>query len=282
LTGFAGLSRPRPVFDALWGNIAQTLLVARHLAYRGLMLMRFSSGLAEGRLLKRYKRFLADVELLSGETVTAHCANPGSMLGLNAPGSRVWLSRSANPKRKLPYSWELIEVDLGVGPTLVGINTGSPNAAVAAAIEAGLIPALTGYATLRREVRYAENSRIDILLEDPKRPPCYVEIKNVHLMRQAGLAEFPDSVTARGTKHLKALCSMVAAGARAVMVYFVQRGDADRFTLAHDIDPTYARAFTEASAAGVEALAVSSEVTLEGLALPRAIPLRPPPGVDEA
>jgi len=262
------------------GNAGEALRGPERLPTLDLMLMRFSSGLAEGRLLKRYKRFLADVELLSGETVTAHCANPGSMLGLNAPGSRVWLSRSANPKRKLPYSWELIEVDLGRGPALVGINTGSPNAAVTAAIEAGLIPALTGYATLRREVRYAENSRIDILLEDAKRPPCYVEIKNVHLMRQAGLAEFPDSVTARGAKHLNALSQMVAEGARAVMVYFVQRGDADRFALAHDIDPAYARAFTEARAAGVEALAVSSEVTLEGLALPRAIPLRPPPGVE--
>jgi sugar fermentation stimulation protein A len=240
------------------------------------MLMRFSSNLIEGRLVKRYKRFLADVELASGDIVTAHCANPGSMLGLNAPGARVWLSRSTNPKRKLAYSWELIEVDLGRRRTLVGINTGSPNGAVAAAIEAGLIPALTGYADMRREVRYGENSRIDILLEDPARAPCYVEIKNVHLMRQAGLAEFPDSVTARGAKHLKELVAMVASGARAVMVYFVQRGDAETFTLAHDIDPGYAAAFKDARAAGVEAIAIASEVTLEGLTLPRAIPLQVP------
>jgi sugar fermentation stimulation protein A len=170
----------------------------------------------------------------------------------------------------------LIEVDLGRGGTLVGINTGSPNGAVAAAIEAGLIPALTGYADMRREVRYGENSRIDILLEDPARAPCYVEIKNVHLMRQAGLAEFPDSVTARGAKHLKELVAMVASGARAVMVYFVQRGDAETFTLAHDIDPGYAAAFKDARAAGVEAIAIASEVTLEGLTLPRAIPLQVP------
>jgi sugar fermentation stimulation protein A len=241
------------------------------------MLMRFSSCLIEGWLIRRYKRFLADVELSSGETVTAHCANPGSMMGLNAPGARVWLSRSDNPKRKLAYSWELIEVDLGRGPALVGINTSSPNGAVAAAIERGLIPALSGYARLRREVRYGGNSRVDILLEDDARPPCYVEIKNVHLMREAGLAEFPDSVTARGAKHLAALSEMVRAGARAVMVYFVQRGDAQSFTLAHDIDPTYARAFAEAMDRGVEAIAVSSEVTLNGLSLPRAIPLRPPP-----
>jgi sugar fermentation stimulation protein A len=241
------------------------------------MLMRFSSQLVEGRLIRRYKRFLADVELAGGDVVTAHCANPGSMLGLNDPGARVWLSRSTNPKRKLAFSWELIEVDLGAGPALVGINTGSPNGAVAAAIQAGLIPQLTGYARLRREVAYGGNSRIDILLDDEAKPPCYVEIKNVHLMRSAGLAEFPDSVTARGAKHLKALSGMVGEGARAVMVYFVQRGDAQSFTLAHDLDPAYARAFREAALCGVEALAVAAEVTLEGLALPRAIPLRPPP-----
>lgn len=134
------------------------------------MLMRFSSGLVEGRLVRRYKRFLADVEIAGGEIVTAHCANPGAMLGLNAPGARVWLSRSPNPKRKLTFSWELIEVDLGRGPALVGINTSSPNGAVAAAIERGLIPQLTGYTSLRREVRYGGNSRIDILLEDETRP----------------------------------------------------------------------------------------------------------------
>ena len=237
------------------------------------MLMRFSAPLVEGRLVRRYKRFLSDVELLTGETVTAHCANPGSMLGLAAPGSRVWLSRSDNPNRKLAFSWELIEVDVGRGATLVGINTSSPNGAVAAAIQNDLIPELTGYASLRREVRYGGNSRIDILLEDAARPPCYVEIKNVHLMREAGLAEFPDSVTARGAKHLAALSQMAAAGARAVMVYFAQRGDADSFALAEDIDPAYAAAFRTAAASGVEALALVSSLSLEGLSLPRPIPL---------
>ena len=240
------------------------------------MLMRFPSGLIEGQLVRRYKRFLADIELGTGETVTAHCANPGSMMGLAAPGSRVWLSRATNPKRKLAFSWELIEVDLGCGPALVGINTSSPNGAVAAAIARGLIPELEGYAEMRREVRYAGNSRIDILLEDAARPPCYVEIKNVHLMRHAGLAEFPDSVTVRGAKHLKALAGMAATGARAVMVYFVQRGDASSFTLAHDIDPGYAAAFDAARSSGVEAIAVASTVSLEGLSLPRAIPLQVP------
>ena len=240
------------------------------------MLMRFSAPLVEGRLIRRYKRFLSDVELHTGEMVTAHCANPGSMLGLTTPGSRVWLSRSDNPKRKLAFSWELIEVDLGRGATLVGINTSSPNGAVASAIQNDLIPELTGYASLRREVRYGGNSRIDILLEDEARPPCYVEIKNVHLMREAGLAEFPDSVTVRGAKHLAALSQMAAAGARAIMVYFVQRGDADAFALAEDIDPTYAAAFRAAAASGVEALALVSSLSLGGLSPPRPIPLIPP------
>ena len=240
------------------------------------MLMRFSAPLVEGRLIRRYKRFLSDVELHTGEMVTAHCANPGSMLGLATPGSRVWLSRSDNPKRKLAFSWELIEVDLGRGATLVGINTSSPNGAVASAIQNDLIPELTGYASLRREVRYGGNSRIDILLEDEARPPCYVEIKNVHLMREAGFAEFPDSVTARGAKHLAALSQMAAASARAVMVYFVQRGDADAFALAEDIDPTYATAFRAAAASGVEALALVSSLSLEGLSPPCPIPLIPP------
>ncbi|MEM8643676.1 MAG: DNA/RNA nuclease SfsA [Pseudomonadota bacterium] len=235
--------------------------------------MRFPSQLVEGRLVRRYKRFLSDVELLSGEIVTAHCANPGSMLGLAAQGSRVWLSRSNNPKRKLAYSWELIEVDLGRGPVLVGINTSSPNGAVTAAIEARLIPELSGYASLRREVRYGGNSRIDILLEDDSRPPCYVEIKNVHLMRKAGLAEFPDSVTARGAKHLSELSDVVAAGARAVMVYFIQRGDAEAFSLADDLDPTYAAAFRRARAIGVEALAVATNISLAGLGQLRPIPI---------
>src|SRR5258706_1065803 len=157
--------------------------------------MRFSAPLVPGTLVKRYKRFLADVVLPSGETVTAHCANPGAMIGLNVPGAKVWLSKSANPNRKLSHSWELIEVDLGGGAELVGINTSHPNALASEAIAAGFIPELAGYTTLRREVKYGKNSRVDFLLEGPPRPPCYVEIKNLHLMRRAGLAEFPDAVT---------------------------------------------------------------------------------------
>ena len=227
--------------------------------------MRFHAPLVPATLVRRYKRFLADVVLASGETVTVHCANPGSMIGLNAPGARVWLSKSNNPSRKLAHSWELIEIDLGGGAELVGINTAHPNALAAEAIAAGLIPKLAGYASIRREVKYGRNSRVDFLLEDPSRPPCYVEIKNVHLMRRPGLAEFPDAVTKRGTKHLGELAETVAAGNRAMMLFLIQIGSARAFKLARDIDPGYGKAFDAARGAGVEAIAYRCGITCEGI-----------------
>ena len=235
--------------------------------------MQFSSPLVPATLVRRYKRFLADVLLPSGETVTVHCANPGSMIGLDVPGARVWLSRSANPKRKLAHSWELIEVDLGSGIELVGINTSHPNALAGEAIAAGLIPELAGYAGIRREVNYGRNSRVDFLLESPARPPCHVEIKNVHLMRQPGLAEFPDAVTKRGAKHLLELREVAATGGRAVMLFLVQIGSAARFALARDIDPAYGQAFDLARAAGVEALARRCRLTRDGIEVGDAIPI---------
>jgi sugar fermentation stimulation protein A len=231
--------------------------------------MRFPAPLTEGRLLRRYKRFLADVELASGEVVTAHVANPGAMLGLAEPGMRVLLSRSASLTRKLPWSWELVEAE----GALVGINTAHPNGIVAEAIAEGAVAELAGYDILRREVRYGKNSRIDILLSGAGKPDTYVEVKNVHLSRVAGLSEFPDSVTARGAKHLAELSDMVAAGHRAVMFYFVHRGDTTAFRLARDIDPAYAVAFDKARAAGVEMLAYQCRVTAEEVVVTRRLPV---------
>lgn len=232
--------------------------------------MRFPDPLIPGRLKRRYKRFLADVELDGGEPVVAHCANPGSMLGLAEPGMRVWLSPSRNPARKLKYSWELT----AVGEHLVGINTGHPNGIVAEAVAANRIAELAGYRTLRREVRYGRNSRIDLLLESPDRPPCYLEVKNVHLKRNAAAAEFPDSVTKRGAKHLEELAAMAESGARAAMFFLVQRGDCSHFEIAADIDPAYHRALLEARERGVEALCYACRVGREGIELDRPLPLR--------
>ena len=217
--------------------------------------MKFSHPLVPGILVQRYKRFLADVTLADGSSITASCPNTGSMLGLTAPGSRVWLSESDSPARKYRHTWEMIEADLGQGPHLVGINSGRPNALVTEAILDGRIPELAGYVNLKREVKYGINSRIDVLLSGGREDRnCYVEVKNVHLMRSAGEAEFPDSETERGAKHLRELSSMVDEGHRAVMVFLVQRSDAEKFSLAADIDPAYAAAFQTAAASGVEML----------------------------
>jgi sugar fermentation stimulation protein A len=236
--------------------------------------MRFETPLVPGRLVQRYKRFLADVVLDTGETVTATCPNTGSMMGLVAPGSRVWLSTSDSPTRKYRHTWELVEADLGKGPSLVGINTGHPNKLVAEAIAGGVVKALGGYPTLRREVKYGKNSRIDILLECATKGLCYVEIKNVHMMRKAGLAEFPDSVTERGAKHLGEMADMVRDGHRAVMVYLIQRPDARSLSLAGDVDPGYIAAFEAAAAAGVEAIALRCRVSPEEIAVERTVPIK--------
>jgi len=235
--------------------------------------MYFKEPLIPATLVRRYKRFLADVVLASGEAITAHVANPGAMIGLAAPGARVWLSKSGNPNRKLPFSWELVEVDLGAGPELIGINTAHPNLLVAEAIAAGAVPELAGYPSTRREVKYGRNSRVDFLLEAPGRPACYVEVKNVHLMRRPGLAEFPDSVTARGTKHLDELSAVAAAGGRAVMLFLIQIGSAAQFALARDIDPTYGAAFDRARAAGVEALAYRCLIDHAAIVLAGPVPI---------
>lgn len=237
--------------------------------------MEFPDPLIPGRLVRRYKRFLSDIVITEADgterEITAHCPNPGAMLGLSEPGSEVWVSPARNPNRKLKFTWELIRV----GDHMVGINTGHPNTLVSEAIEAGAIAELTGYDSARREVRYGENSRIDILLESDGRPPCYVEIKNVHLRRDPdqGRAEFPDSVTARGAKHLRELGNAVSGGARAVMLYVVQRNDCDRFALAGDIDPAYAAEFREARRLGVEAICYACEVSANSVHIVRPLPI---------
>ena len=238
--------------------------------------MKFPTPLVRGRLVRRYKRFLADVTLDTGEEITATCPNTGSMRGLTEQGSVVWLSVSDSKTRKYAHTWEMVEADLGQGPTLVGINTNHPNRLVAEAVAEARIPEIAGYAAARREVKYGLASRIDLLLEDPAKGLAYVEVKNVHLSRTAGLAEFPDSVTERGAKHLRELAAMVEAGHRAVMVYLIQRADAERFTFASDIDPKYAEAYTLARAAGVEAIAYTCTLTPEEITIARSVPIVAP------
>jgi sugar fermentation stimulation protein A len=235
--------------------------------------MRFADPLRRGHLIKRYKRFLADVRFDDGEEVTAHCPNPGSMLSVSDPGSTVWLSHSDNPKRKLAHTLELIETPGG----LVGVNPNRANDLAREAIEAGTIEPLAGYGTIRREVRYGVNSRIDLLLQDDGRPDCYVEVKSVTMRRnggETGLAEFPDAVTKRGAKHLDELAAMVAKGSRAVMLYLAQRSDCGHFAVAADIDPGYADALKHATAAGVETLAVRCTLDPEGISVSDSLEIR--------
>jgi sugar fermentation stimulation protein A len=232
--------------------------------------VRFPSPLLRGRLVERYKRFFADVDLDEGGVVTAHCPNPGAMLGLKTPGLTAWVSRPADPKRKLQYTLEMVEADGG----LVGINTLHPNRIAAEAIAEGRIPELSGYPGLRREVKYADDSRIDILLDDPARPPCWVEVKNCHFLRSPGLAEFPDCNTVRGVKHLKALERMAAQGHRAVMLFVIQRMDAELFDTADDIDKAYGPALREAATRGVDVLCYDCHLSPEAIRLERRVPWR--------
>ena len=222
--------------------------------------MKFHAPLIKGQLIKRYKRFMADVTLANGDVVTAHCANSGSMISVDEPGAEVWLSPAKNPDRKLKFTWEMIRIKR----SLVGINTQHPNTLVAEAIVAGKVPSLTGFDNLRREVKYGNNSRIDVLLEMADGRNCYVEVKNVTMRRdlsKGAPVEFPDGITARGAKHLAELSDMVKEGHRAVMFYLLQRGDADSMAIARDIDPTYGEALDKARQSGVEVVAFNCKLT---------------------
>lgn len=234
--------------------------------------MRFQTPLVPGRLIRRYKRFLSDVTLDTGETVTAHCPNPGSMIGLADEGLRVWLEPNDDPRRALRYGWRLVEFGNGHWS---GIDTAVPNRVVREALTGRAIPEFAAYGAVRPEVRYAEKSRVDFLLTGSGLPDAYVEVKNVHLRREGDWAEFPDSVTARGARHLDDLARMVGLGHRAAMLYLVQRTDCTRFRLARDIDPAYAAAFERARAAGVEMLAYGTRIGVEGVWLdaPVSIPV---------
>lgn len=233
--------------------------------------MNFDPPLVPGRLERRYKRFLADVTLADGSTITAHCPNTGSMLGVAEPGQRVWLAHRPSATRKYAHAWELTELADG---TLVGVNTHLSNALVREAIVAGAIPSLSGYAEIQAEARYGhERSRIDLLLKSPDRPDCYVEVKNVTAAVQDGIALFPDAVSERGTKHLRELMSVVAGGQRAVLVFCVQRGDVREVRPADAIDPAYGRTLREAMAAGVEAIAHAARITPETVRLEHALPV---------
>ena len=234
--------------------------------------MHFDPSLVPARLIRRYKRFLADVTLEDGSDITVSVPNTGSMMGLTEPGSRVYLSRSDDPKRKYAHRLELVEAD----DTLVGINTGLPNRLTEEAIGAGMIGDLASYEILRREQKYGAHSRIDILLEDPTRGLAYVEVKNVHLRRRDGLAEFPDTRTARGAKHLRELGDMAEAGHRAIMVFLIQRADCERFKLCRDLDPDYASEFDRAIGRGVEACAVRCQISENAIVPDRLITIDEP------
>ena len=219
--------------------------------------MIFDPPLTPATLVSRYKRFLFDALLDDGTALTGSCPNTGSMRGLTAPGSRIWFSEHDGTARKYRSRLEMVEA----GGVMVGINTGLPNRLAEDAIALGQVSDLASYPLLRREQKYGRNSRIDLLLSDPVRGDAYVEVKNVHFSRSPGLAEFPDTVTLRGAKHLEELGDMVEAGHRAVMIYLVQRGDCDRLRICDDLDPAYGRAFARAMARGVEAYAVKCRVS---------------------
>lgn len=236
--------------------------------------MHFDPPFTEARLLRRYKRFLADVEFPDGRRLTVHCPNTGSMLGCAEPGMRVWLSRASNAQRKYAWTWEQVEALPGVS---VGIHTGRTNSLVREAIMGGRIPEMAGYSSLKGEVKAGEGFRVDFLLTGRRhKPDCYLEVKNVTAAVQDGVALFPDAVSARASRHLRELMVRVKAGQRAVLCFCVQRDDVVEVRPADAIDPVYGRTLREAEVAGVELLAYAARVSPVETTLYRAVPLRIP------
>ncbi|WP_299413327.1 DNA/RNA nuclease SfsA [uncultured Sulfitobacter sp.] len=241
--------------------------------------MRFQTDLVPARLIRRYKRFLADCTLEVADSkglteIVAHCANPGSMLGLAEAGTRVWLEPNDDPKKKLKYGLRLVDHENG---HFTGVDTSLPNRVLRAALEAGKVGPLAAYASIQPEVKYGENSRVDFLLRGDGLPDAYVEVKSVTLCRAPALAEFPDSVTARGTKHMNDLADVARAGHRAVLIYLVQRTDCTHVDIAADIDPKYAAAHAAATAAGVETIALGTHITPQGIDITGPLALGRPP-----
>lgn len=232
--------------------------------------MEFQTPLQPAILLRRYKRFLADIRLEDGREVTAHCPNPGIMMGLTTPGSRVWVEPNDDPRKKLKFGWRLLEVD---GGHLVGVDTSQPNRILKPVLQQRGIPELVVYETVLTEKKYGENSRIDFLLQQDGLPDAYVEVKSVTTNRTPGLAEFPDCVTERGAKHLRELADVARAGYRAVLFYLVQRDDCDRVAVAYDLDPAYGKAFDDARNAGLEVLAYDTELNATGINIRRSLPV---------
>jgi sugar fermentation stimulation protein A len=233
--------------------------------------VRLPQPLTRGRIVQRYKRFFCDLVLDDGREITAHCPNSGAMLGVNLPGQGAWISYSDDPKRKLAWTLQLVEAAGPDGTGLVGVNTLLPNKLVAEALVGGVIPELTGYASIRPEVKYAAASRVDFLLTDPDRPPCWLEVKNVHLSRSPGLAEFPDCKAARSTRHLEDLAAQVREGHRAVALFVVQREDCEAFQACRELDPAFAAGLDRAAEAGVEVMVWACAMSTEEIRIARPI-----------
>jgi len=229
------------------------------------------SNLIPATLVKRYKRFLADVVLADGEQITVHCPNTGSMKNCADSGAKVWLLDSENPKRKYRFGWELVEVEQQY---LACVNTGRANHLIREAIESGVVESLQGYSDIRAEVKYGEeNSRIDLLLTGGEQPDAWVEIKNVTLLEEDNLGTFPDAVTARGAKHLRELMAMVERGQRAVLMFCVAHTGIERVSPADHIDPEYGRLLRQAVEVGVEVLAYQAAIDMDEIRIVREVPV---------